>query len=106
LREAFEIVLIVLLLFGGLAFWPLVRYGAGKADGVATWLKWQFVGHIVLLIAAIVPVVYYYVIQHPDRLHVLILPYVAGAISWVIALAILAGAGIRRHFGKGSGNPV
>ncbi len=105
MREAFGIFSIVLLLFGGLAFWPLVRYGAGQADGAAVWLKWQFYCHIALLAGAFVPVLYYYAIEHPDRLHVLILPYAVGALSWMSALAILIGAGIWRRIGKKSGAP-
>jgi hypothetical protein len=105
LREAFEIFSIVLLLFGGLAFWPLVRYGAGQAGGVADWLKWQFYGHIALLAVAFVPVLYYFAIEHPDRLHVLILPYATGAVSWVCALIILVGGGLWRRIGKDSSVP-
>jgi hypothetical protein len=105
MREAFEIFSIILLLFGGLAFWPLVRFGSGLSGGASDWLKWQFFAHIIVLAGSFVVVQYYYAIEHPDRLHSRILPYMIGALSWISALVILFGSGLWRRIGKGPGEP-
>lgn len=105
MREAFEIFSVILLLFGGLAFWPLVRFGAGLAGGATDWLKWQFYAHIMLLSGSFVLVQYYYAIDHPDRLHLQILPYAVGALSWMSAIVILFGSGLWRRIGKDSDDP-
>lgn len=105
MREAFDIFTMLLLLFGGLAFWPMVRFGGGLSGGVATWLKWQFYTHIMLLAGSFVLVQYYYAIEHPDRLHLQILPYMIGALSWMSALVILFGSGLWRRIGKDPGDP-
>ena len=105
MREAFEIFSIILLLFGGLAFWPLVRFGAGLTGGASDWLKWQFYAHIMLLAGSFVVVQYYYAIEHPDRPHSLFLPYLIGALSWMSALIILFGSGLWRRVGKGADDP-
>lgn len=105
MREAFDIFTILLLLFGGLAFWPLVRFGAGVAGGASDLLKWQFYTHIMLLSASFVLVQYYHAIEHPDRLNLQILPYAIGGLSWASGLLILFGSGLWRHIGGDSGNP-
>ena len=104
MREAFEIFSIILLLFGGLAFWPLVRFGARLTGGATDWLKWQFHAHILLLAGSFVLVQYYFVTEHPDRLHLQILPYMIGAVSWMSALIILFGSGLWRRIGKDPGD--
>lgn len=90
----------LLILFGGLAFWPLVRFGGGLSGGAADLLKWQFYGHILLLAGSFVIVQYYYAMGHPGRLHLQILPYAVGGLSWISALAILFGTGLWRSLGK------
>lgn len=91
----------LLLLFGGLAFWPLVRFGAGIEDGAAVLLKWQFYSHIMLLAGSFVLLQYFYVTEHPDRLQVQILPNAIGGLSWIAALIILFGTGLWRRLGEG-----
>lgn len=100
MREAFEIFTIVLLLFGGLAFWPLVRFGAGIAGGAAVLLKWQFYTHIMLLAGSLVFVQYLYATEHPDRLLMRFLPYAVGGLSWASALIVLLGTGLWRRIGE------
>lgn len=100
MREAFDIATAILLLFGGLAFWPLVRFGAGLAGGAADWLKWQFYSHILLLAGAFVLVQYSYAVDHPDRLHLKIVPYAVGALSWASALIVLFAGGLWRRIGR------
>lgn len=105
MREAFEIFTILLLLFGGLAFWPLVRFGGGLSGAATDWLKWQFYAHILLLAGSFVIMQYYYAIEHPDRLHLQILPYAVGALSWACVLIILFGSGLWRRIGKNPDDP-
>lgn len=105
MREAFDIFTILLLLFGGLAFWPMVRFGAGLAGGASDLLKWQFYTHIMLLAGSFVLVQYSHVIDHPDREATQILPYAIGALSWASALVILLGTGLWRRIGKDFGDP-
>ena len=104
MREAFDIATIVLLLFGGLAFWPLVRFGAGLSGGAADWLKWQFHAHILFLAGAFVLVQYGHATARPDWIHLQILPYVVGALSWLSALVILFSGGLWRRIGRGPGD--
>ena len=105
MREAFEIFTILLLLFGGLAFWPLVRFGGGLSGAATDWLEWQFYAHILLLAGSFVIVQYYYAVEHPARLHLQILPYSVGALSWACALIILFGSGLWRRIGKIPNDP-
>ena len=105
MREAFDIFTILLLLFGGLAFWPLVRFGAGVTGGASDLLKWQFYTHIMLLSASFVLVQYYYAIEHPDRISMQILPSAIGGLSWASGLLILFGSGLWRHIGRDSDEP-
>jgi len=105
MREAFEVFTILLLLFGGLTFWPLVRFGAGVAGGASDFLKWQFYGHILLLAGSFVLVQYYYATDHPGRLYAPMLPYAVGALSWVSALVVLFGTGLWRQIAKESDDP-
>lgn len=105
MREALEIASIVLLLFGGLAFWPLVRFGGGLAGGASDWLKWQFYAHILLLAGAFVLVQYAYATDRPGWLHLQILPYAIGAVSWASALVILFATGLWRRIGEDPGDP-
>lgn len=102
MREVFDIFTILLLLFGGLAFWPLVRFGAGLAGGATDWLKWQFYSHILLLSGSFVLVQYYYATEDPGRADMQILPYAVGALSWASALVILFGSGLWRRIGRDS----
>ncbi len=90
----------LLLLFGGLAFWPLVRFGGGIADGAAMLLKRQFYTHILLLAGSFVLLQYFYVIEHPQRMHLQVLPYAIGGLSWIAALVILFGTGLWRQLGE------
>lgn len=101
-QEVLSVFSMLLLLFGGLAFWPLVRFGGGIADGAAVLLKWQFYSHIMLLAGSFVLLQYFYVTEHPDRLQVQILPYAVGGVSWASALIILFGSGLWRRLGKES----
>ena len=101
IQEALSVASALLLLFGGLAFWPLVRFGAGVADGAAVLLKWQFFTHIMLLAGSFVIVQYFYVIEHPERMHLQILPNAIGGLSWIAALIILFGTGLWRRLGEG-----
>ena len=101
IQEALSVASALLLLFGGLAFWPLVRFGAGVADGAAVLLKWQFFTHIMLLAGSFVIVQYFYVIEHPERMHLQILPNATGGLSWIAALIILFGTGLWRRLGEG-----
>lgn len=105
MREAFEIFTILLLLFGGLAFWPLVRFGAGVAGGASDLLKWQFYGHILLLAGGFVLVQYFYAAEHPGRFYAPMLPYAVGGLSWVSALVILFRTGLWRQIAKDSNPP-
>jgi hypothetical protein len=103
-QEVLSVFSTLLLLFGGLAFWPLVRFGGGIVDGAAVLLKWQFYSHIMLLAGSFVLLQYFYVIGHPARTHLQILPYAIGGLSWVSALIILFGSGLWRRLGKESGD--
>ena len=95
----------LLMLFGGLAFWPLVRFGGGLSGGASDWLKWQFYAHILLLAGSFVLLQYFHAIEHPDRVHLYFLPYAIGALSWGCALIILFGSGLWRRVGKDPGDP-
>ena len=57
-----------------------------------------------LLAGSFVLVQYYYAIDHQDRLHLQILPYAVGALSWMSALTILFGSGLWRRIGKDPGD--
>lgn len=100
LQEALSVFSALLLLFGALAFWPLVRFGSGIADGPAVLLKWQFYTHIMLLAGSLVLLQYFYVIGHPARMHLQILPYAIGGLSWIAALIILFGTELWRQLGE------
>lgn len=99
MREALDIVAIILLLFGGLAFWPLIRFGAGLSGGASDWLKWQFHAHILLLAGSFVLIQYYFGTEHPARFRIQVLPYMVGGLSWIAALIILFGTGLWRRLG-------
>lgn len=99
IQEAVGIVSSLLLLFGGLVFWPLVRFVAGIAGGSAVWLKRQFYTHILLLAGSFVFLQYVEAVSHPDSLHLRSLPYLIGAVSWVFGLVVLFGTGLWRELG-------
>jgi hypothetical protein len=100
LQEVLSGLSTLLLLFGGLAFWPLVRFGGGISDGAAVLLQRQFYTHIMLLAGSFVLLQYFYVTEHPARTHLQILPYAIGGLSWIAALIILFGTGLWRRLGK------
>lgn len=100
IQEVLSVFSALLLLFGGLAFWPLVRFGGGFEDGGAVLLKWQFYTHIMLLAGSFVLLQYFYVTEHPERMHLQILPFAIGGLSWISGLAILFGTGLWRRLGE------
>jgi hypothetical protein len=102
MSDAFHIFSIILLLFGGLAFWPLVRFGAGLSGGASDWLKWQFHAHVLLLAGSFVLIQDASTAERPDWRNLHILPYAIGAFSWVAALIILFGGGLWRRVGNDS----
>lgn len=99
MRDAFDIISLVLLLFGGLTFWPLIRFGAGLSGGASDWLKWQFYAHILLLAGSFVLVQYVATTARTDWRQLQVLPHAIGAISWAAALIILFGSGLWRRIG-------
>ena len=101
MRDAFDIFSLVLLLFGGLAFWPLIRFGAGLSGGASDWLKWQFYAHILLLAGSFVLVQYVATTARTDWRQLQILPHAVGALSWASALIILFASGLWRRVGGG-----
>jgi len=101
-QEAFSVISALLVLFGGLAFWPLVRFGGGLSGGAADLLKWQFYTHIFLLAGAFVLLQYYGVIGHPYGVPLHIVPYAIGAVSWMAALIVMFGGGLWRRLGGDS----
>ncbi len=105
MREFLMFLVVMLVLFGGMMFWPLVRYGAGQVGGVATWLKWQFFGHIALLAGNFALPYYYHAMGAFDRAYPPLHPFAIGILSWMSALAILIGAGIWRRIGTDSSPP-
>ena len=105
MRDAFHIFSIILLLFGGLAFWPLIRFGAGLSGGASDWLKWQFYAHVLLLAGSFVAVQYAFTTERPDWRNLQFLPYAIGALSWASALIILFASDLWRRIGGDPGNP-
>ena len=102
--DAFDIFSLVLLLFGGLAFWPLVRFGAGLSGGASDWLKWQCYAHILLLAGTVVLVQSGVTTARTDWRHLQILPHAVGALSWASALIILFASGLWRRVVGGPGD--
>lgn len=98
LQQSVGIASSLLLLFGGLAFWPLIRFGAGRAGGATELLKWQFYVQIMLLAASFLAVQYFSALSVNAGINARILPYSVGAFSWIAALIILFGTGLLRRF--------
>jgi hypothetical protein len=103
-QTAISVVGAVLVLFGGLAFWPLVRFGGGVTGGAADLLKWQFYSHILLLAGAFVLLQYLGAIDHPYGAPLRIVPYAIGGVSWMAALITLFCGGLWRRLGDDSGS--
>lgn len=102
-QEIVGVLTAVIALFGGLAFWPLVRFGGGIADGAALLLKQQFHAHILLLAGCLVLLQYLYATGNPAAGQLNFLPYAVGGLSWAAALIILFGTGLwRRITGPGA----
>ena len=84
-----ELLLIGIILFGSLVFWPLMRFGVKSKAKEIRWLKWQFIGQLLGLACSFAAVYHYFSIGHRDRLHSYFYPYSVGVLSWTVAIIIL-----------------
>jgi hypothetical protein len=88
-RVFFEHFLAIAWLFGGLLMWPWMRTVLDRTDKRLLWLKFVFIGHLVLISAAFLFVAYAARTYQRDWEHALIFPYFVGALSLLLSFTLL-----------------
>ncbi len=73
--------------FGALMIWPILNYWTKVPFEKLRILMWLFWLQVFWLLASYVAIQYYRIAGYEDWLHGLILPYLVGAISWLLVVA-------------------
>ena len=82
-------ILAPLTLFGGLLFWPLLRFWFKPGDPQIVWLKRVFGGQVLLFLITFGLVYYYWANENRDWLHSFMFPYAVGMLSIVASFIVL-----------------
>lgn len=100
MNEVGQTSLLLLVLFGALFFWPVMRFVVKAPEEKIRSLKWQFWLQILGLSSTFALAQYYRVSGYRDWIHAFTLPYLVGVIGWFVALGLIISISIKLRTSK------